>query len=172
MERPVGVKAPYPGFIPPALATAAERVPWRTVDLRNQVRRLPRPGASAGGRCEGLYPLRLDWTNRFQKIASDAWHISAGSAIIDGEVVVPAENGPTDFSVLQNELKGRSSKVVLVAFDLLYPNGRDLRAEPLFERKAALKKTISGTGVQFSESFEVDPKCSSTPVRPAWKVWF
>jgi hypothetical protein len=85
MERPVGVKAPYPGFIPPALATAAERVPWRTVD---------------------------------------------------------------------------------------YPNGRDLRAEPLFERKAALKKTISGTGVQFSESFEVDPKCSSTPVRPAWKVWF
>jgi bifunctional non-homologous end joining protein LigD len=51
-----------------------------------------------------------DWTNRFRKIASDAWHINAGSAIIDGEVVVPAEDGTTDFSVLQNELKGRSKK--------------------------------------------------------------
>jgi bifunctional non-homologous end joining protein LigD len=24
-----------------------------------------------------------DWTNRFKKIASDAWHIGAGSAIIE-----------------------------------------------------------------------------------------
>ena len=31
---------------------------------------------------------------------------NVGSAIIDGEVVVPAEDGTTDFSVLQNELKG------------------------------------------------------------------
>ena len=27
-----------------------------------------------------------DWTKRFKKIADDAWHINAGSAIIDGEV--------------------------------------------------------------------------------------
>jgi ATP-dependent DNA ligase len=31
-----------------------------------------------------------DWTNRFRKIAADAWHINAGSAIIDGEAVAPA----------------------------------------------------------------------------------
>jgi bifunctional non-homologous end joining protein LigD len=31
-----------------------------------------------------------DWTNRFKKIASEAFLISANSAIIDGEVVVPA----------------------------------------------------------------------------------
>jgi hypothetical protein len=68
-----------------------------------------------------------DWTNRFRKIASDAWPINAGSAIIDGEVVVLAEDGTTDFSVLQNELKGRSKTIVMVAFDLLYPNGYDLR---------------------------------------------
>ncbi len=78
------------------------------------------------------------------------------SAIIDGEVVVPAANGTTDFSVLQNELKGRSAKIVMVAFDLLYLNGRDLRGLPLHERKAVLKKIIADTDVQFSESFEVD----------------
>src|SRR2546430_10948093 len=82
--------------------------------------------------------------------------INAGSAIIDGEVVVPAADGTTDFSVLQNELKGRSKKIVMVAFDLLYLNGYDLRKLPLFERKASLKKIISKTDIQFSESFGVD----------------
>jgi bifunctional non-homologous end joining protein LigD len=97
-----------------------------------------------------------DWTNRFRKIAADAWHVNAGSAIMDGEVVVPSADGTTDFSVLQNELKGRSKKIVLVAFDLLYLNGYDLRRLPLFERKVQLRKIISDTDVQFSESFEVD----------------
>jgi bifunctional non-homologous end joining protein LigD len=97
-----------------------------------------------------------DWTNRFRKIAADAWHVSAGSAIMDGEVVVPSADGATDFSVLQSELKGRSKKIVLVAFDLLYLNGYDLRRLPLFERKVQLRKIISDTDVQFSESFEVD----------------
>ena len=97
-----------------------------------------------------------DWTHRFKKVADDAWHIKASSAIIDGEVVVPAADGSTDFSVLQNELKSTSTKIVLVAFDMLYLNGRDIRKVPLFERKAALKKIIAGTDVQFSESFEID----------------
>jgi bifunctional non-homologous end joining protein LigD len=97
-----------------------------------------------------------DWTNRFKKIAGDAWYINAGSGIIDGEVVVPSADGTTDFSVLQNDLKGRSKKIVMVAFDLLYLNGYDLRKLPLIERKALLKKIIGGTDIQFSESFEVD----------------
>ena len=69
---------------------------------------------------------------------------------------MPAADGTTDFSVLQNELKGQSTKIVLVAFDLLYLNGRDLRKLPLVQRKAELKKIIAGTDVQFSESFEID----------------
>jgi bifunctional non-homologous end joining protein LigD len=46
-----------------------------------------------------------DWTNRFAKIAADAWHLDVKSAIIDGEVIVPAADGVSDFSVLQNELR-------------------------------------------------------------------
>jgi len=137
----IGVKAPYPGFIEPELATSVDRVPsgarwiheikfdgYRVqVHLRDAVVKVfTRRGN--------------DWTNRFRKIAADAWHINAGSAIIDGEVVVPAADGTTDFSVLQNELKGKSTKIVMVAFDVLYLNGRDLRGMPLYERKAVLKK--------------------------------
>jgi bifunctional non-homologous end joining protein LigD len=40
-------------------------------------------------------------------------------------VAVPSADGTTDFSVLQNELKGKSDKIVLVAFDLLCVNGYD-----------------------------------------------
>ena len=97
-----------------------------------------------------------DWTRRFRKIANDAFLISASSAIIDGEVVVPAADGTTDFSVLQNELKGRSNKIAMVAFDLLYLKGYDLRKLPLIERKALLRKLIAKTAIQFSEGFEVD----------------
>jgi bifunctional non-homologous end joining protein LigD len=110
-------------------------------------------------RCGGVLSPRSrftrrgnDWTKRFKKIADDAWHISAGSAIVDGEVIVPSENGVSDFSVLQNELRGKSSKPVLYAFDLLYLNGFDLRKAPLFERKAQNGKT----DILFSESFETD----------------
>jgi ATP-dependent DNA ligase len=93
------------------------------VDSRDQVRRLPRPGPSPGRCRQGVHPPGPDWTHRFKKIAADAWDINAGSAIIDGEVVAPADDGTTDFSVLQNELKGKSTRIVLVAFDLLYLNG-------------------------------------------------
>lgn len=97
-----------------------------------------------------------DWTKRFKKVADAAFLIHATSAIIDGEIVVPAADGTTDFSVLQNELKGKSTKIVMVAFDLLYLNGYDLRKLPLVGRKSHLQKLIAKTDIQFSESFETD----------------
>jgi bifunctional non-homologous end joining protein LigD len=153
----IGSKAPFPGFIEPALASSIEKAPsggrWvheiKFDGYRVQVH-------LANNEVKVFTRRGHDWTNRFKKIASDAWHISAGSAIIDGEVVAPAADGTTDFSVLQNELKGRSSKIVMVAFDLLYLNGYDLRKLPLVERKALLKKLIDKSDIQFSESFDVD----------------
>jgi bifunctional non-homologous end joining protein LigD len=153
----IGAKAPFPGFVEPALASSIENAPrgerWiheiKFDGYRVQVH-------LANAEVKVFTRREHDWTNRFKKIASDAWHISAGSAIIDGEVVVPASDGTTDFSVLQNELKGRSTKIVMVAFDLLYLNGYDLRKLPLVERKALLKKLVAQTDVQFSESFEID----------------
>jgi bifunctional non-homologous end joining protein LigD len=157
-KRPAGgIKAPFPGFIEPALATSIDRVPSGTRWVHEikfdgyRVQIHLREGAAKVFTRRGN-----DWTNRFRKIATDAWHINAGSAIIDGEVVAPAADGTTDFAVLQNELKGRSKKIVMVAFDLLYLNGYDLRTLPLFERKAQLKKVIVNTDVQFSETFEID----------------
>jgi ATP-dependent DNA ligase len=65
-------------------------------------------------------PLAAIGTKRFKKIAHDAFLISASSAIIDGQAAAPSADGIADFSVLQNQLKGKSDKIVLVAFDQLY----------------------------------------------------
>jgi bifunctional non-homologous end joining protein LigD len=153
----IGVKAPFPGFVEPALATSIDKVPSgerciheiKFDGYRVQLR-------IANDDIKVLTRRGNDWTRRFRKIAGDAYLINAGSAIIDGEVVVPAANGTTDFSVRQNELRGKSEKIVMVAFDLLYLNGYDLRKLPLMERKAHLKKLIGKSAIQFSEGFEID----------------
>jgi bifunctional non-homologous end joining protein LigD len=158
-EKPVkiGVKAPFPGFVEPALAAAVDKVPKGTRWIHEIKFDGYRVQVHLRDATVKVFTRRgNDWTKRFRKIAHDAWHVSAGSAIIDGEIVVPAADGTTDFSVLQNELKGKSNKIVLVAFDLLYLNGYDLRKLPLIQRKAVLKRMINGTDLQFSDSFEID----------------
>jgi bifunctional non-homologous end joining protein LigD len=164
----IGVKAPFPGFVEPALATSSDKVPcgdrWiheikfdgYRVQLHihnDAIKALTRSGN--------------DWTRRFSKIAADDYLINAGGAIIDGEVVVPAADGTTDFSVLQNELHGKSSRLVMIAFDLLYLNGHDLRKLPLIERKAHLKKLIEKTAIQFRDRRQRDVR---TPARSASKA--
>jgi bifunctional non-homologous end joining protein LigD len=153
----IGAKAPFPGFIEPAPASSIEKVPAGARWIHEAKFDGYRVQVHLANAAVKIFTRRgNDWTSRFKKIADDAWHISAGSAIIDGEVIVPSENGVSDFSVLQNELRGRSNKLVLYAFDLLYLNGFDLRKAPLFERKALLQKLIDKTDILFSESFETD----------------
>jgi bifunctional non-homologous end joining protein LigD len=77
------------------------------VGARNQVRRVSRPASHIYNETVKVFTRRgNDWTPRFKKVADDAYLINASTAIIDGEIVVPAADGTADFSVLQNELKG------------------------------------------------------------------
>jgi len=131
----IGVKAHFPGFIEPALATSIEKVPrgerW-VHEIKFDGYRVQLHIANEAIK---IYTRRgLDWTRRFKKVADDAFLIPASSAIIDGEIVVPAADGTTDFSVLQNQLRGKSDKIVMIGFDLLYLNGYDLHKLALDER--------------------------------------
>ena len=103
-------QGPFPGFIEPALATSIEKVPSGERWIHEIKFDGYRVQVHLANEAIKVFTRRgNDWTKRFSKIADDAWHIAAGSAIIDGEVVVPAADGTTDFSVLQNELKGKST---------------------------------------------------------------
>jgi bifunctional non-homologous end joining protein LigD len=84
----IGAKAPYPGFIEPALATSIDKVPsgprWiheiKFDGYRVQVH-------IKDGKVKVFTRRGNDWSTRFRKIAADAFEVNAGSAIIDGEVV-------------------------------------------------------------------------------------
>jgi hypothetical protein len=104
-KPPAGsINANYPGFIEPALATSIDKVPsgkrW-IHEIKFDSYRLQVHLRDAAIK---VFTRRgNDWTNRFRKIAAERMDIGAGSAIIDGEVVIPAEDGTTDFSVLNSK---------------------------------------------------------------------
>jgi bifunctional non-homologous end joining protein LigD len=83
----------------------------------------------------------LDWTQRFPEIANAAR--SLPNAILDGEAVAFDHNGAPSFLLLQSALaQHRTKDVVFFAFDLLFLNGRDWRAQPLAARKKRLKEVL------------------------------
>ena len=84
---------------------------------------------------------------RFRDLASAlARQLRVNDAILDGEIIVMGKSGP-DFYALMRD-RGRPE---LVAFDLLWQDGRDLRALPLWRRKHALQKLIRKTSIGFVE---------------------
>jgi bifunctional non-homologous end joining protein LigD len=60
-------------------------------------------------------------------------------AVLDGEIVVIDQAGIPRFELLQNYKKARQGHLLYYVFDILFLNGRDLRAQPLRERKEILQ---------------------------------
>ena len=155
-----GIKASFPGFVPPALASAMPKVPSGERWIHEVKFDGYRVQIHIANEAVRIFTRRgHDWTDRFKKIAADAWHLSGvNSAIIDGEVIVPDAQGISDFNALQNALRAGkpSSNLVLYAFDLLYLNGYDMRKGKLVDRKAALAGIIKNSDILLSQSFETD----------------
>src|SRR5215210_1076434 len=97
------------------------------------------------GRVRLLTRRGLDWTHRFPSIAEALAKLPAQSAYLDGEAIVENRVGIADFGALQQALAtGAARNALLFAFDLLYLDGRDLRREPLTERKRLLAALLAG----------------------------
>jgi bifunctional non-homologous end joining protein LigD len=101
----------------------------------------------------------LDWTEKFQAMAKEGSALP--DVLIDGEIVALDHNGAPDFSTLQAALSdGKTDVLIFYAFDLLFADGEDLRAVPLGERKARLKKLLEaraknkGQLIHYVEHFE------------------
>ena len=79
----------------------------------------------------------IDYTSKFKSIADALIEWSNGRAmILDGEVAVLDKNGKTDFQALQGFLKSSQGQTLTyIVFDLLALSGKDLRSEPLKNRK-------------------------------------
>lgn len=144
-----------PAFRKPQLATLVSEAPegddWLHEVKFDGYRCLVAVG---GGRVRCYTRSGLDWTEKFASVAEACTGLDCGSALIDGEVVAPAEAGSSQFSALQQALKS-GGDLRFYAFDLIEIDGEDLRRTPLIERKARLQKlveTLEGSAtVQYSE---------------------
>jgi bifunctional non-homologous end joining protein LigD len=78
------------------------------------------------------------------------------SCLIDGEAIVRDKNGLAVFELIRGHRTVASA--VHCAFDLLELDGRDLRREPIEERKALLAELLDGShlSIVLNEHFEED----------------
>jgi ATP-dependent DNA ligase len=86
-----------------------------------------------------------DFSSRFPFIAMAVGKLPVRSCLIDGEAIVCDENGLAVFDLIRRH--GALASAVHCAFDLLELNGRDLRREPIEERKRLLAKLLKGQHV-------------------------
>src|SRR6202040_2902655 len=76
----IGVKAPLPGFIEPALATLIEKAPSGARWIHEIKFDGYRVQVHLANEAVKIFTRRGDdWTHRFKKVAHDAWHTTAGS---------------------------------------------------------------------------------------------
>lgn len=139
---PRRARARMPEFVEPQLCTLTERAPASEA----WVHEIKFDGYRMQLRVQdGVAQLRtrkgLDWTAKFRAVAAAAAKLP--DCIIDGEVVVLDRNGAPDFAALQAALSdGKSRAPIYFAFDLLFLDGSDLRAERLKERKEKLAQLL------------------------------
>ena len=83
----------------------------------------------------------IDWTARFPLIAEAAAALRVKSFLIDGEAVCCDGEGMPVFDRLRSRRDDRH--VFLYAFDLLQVDSRDLRREPIEDRKAESRQAAT-----------------------------
>jgi DNA ligase-1 len=144
---------PYPFFLASPLeadaATLGPREEWQVEWKWDGIRaQLVRRGEASylWSRGEELV------TERFPEIAAAALRLPAGT-VLDGEIL--AYRGEVlPFSVLQTRI-GRqklapailqAAPAALMAYDLLEQEGRDVRAQPLYARRAGLEALLAAAG--------------------------
>jgi bifunctional non-homologous end joining protein LigD len=83
-----------------------------------------------------------------------AGQLRCRSAVIDGEIVALDQAGRSDFHAVKTGIALGGRGLVFIAFDLLFLDGKDLRAAPIEDRREKLRRlvpTSPKSRLQFSE---------------------
>ncbi len=162
-ERRGTLQAPRPAperllerVFPPMLATLAARSPkhegeWLYELKYDGFRAL---GAVSNGRAAIWSRNRLDLAARFRPVAEALARLVVGDAVLDGEIVALDPLGAPRFQLLQ---KGHDEAAILVAFDLLWLDGQDLRPRPLEERRDLLASLLENAPPLLRLAERIDP---------------
>ena len=88
-----------------------------------------------------------DRSEEFGEITAAIAALPSPTLALDGEIVVFDRRGISRFQLLQRRMESDGAAApVFVVFDCLYARGRDLRARPLYERRAALERELRERG--------------------------
>jgi bifunctional non-homologous end joining protein LigD len=148
-----------PTFLKPQLAVETKAPP----DTSGWLYELKLDGYRIQARKDGekvalLTRSGLDWTARMSAIAVEIAKLPCEAVTLDGEVVVLAPDGTSNFADLQASFQeGAKNPLTYFCFDLLHLNGRNPRDLPLIERKkllADLLQQANADHVQLSEHLE------------------
>jgi bifunctional non-homologous end joining protein LigD len=153
--------APMPDFITPQLCRAVAQPPsgkgWlHEIKFDGYRMQFRIEGGSAALRTRN----GLDWTAKFMGIAKAARGLP--DAMLDGEIVALDAAGNPDFAALQVAIATeRTDALIFFAFDLLFRDGLDVRAQPLVERKASLETLLAAprktkSTIRYVEHFDAD----------------
>lgn len=158
------VKAEMPQKLSPLLATLVDAPPARPSEWIYEIkfdgyRMLARIDAAQGVRL--ITRNGHDWSSRMPHLVQALARMKLKPGWLDGEIVVLAESGRTDFQALQNAFESaRTQGIEFFLFDVPYYDGHDLRGVPLFERREFLRALLAEApaGIRLSEAFDAAPK--------------
>jgi bifunctional non-homologous end joining protein LigD len=145
-----------PSFLKPQLAQETETPPEGAAWLHE----LKLDGYRVQGRKDGakvqlLTRSGLNWTARMKPVAEEIARLPVDAVTLDGEVVVLAPDGTTNFADLQAAFQENAKHpLTYFCFDLLHLNGRNPRNLPLVKRKKLLADVLKQANpdyLQYSE---------------------
>lgn len=154
-------KENQPAFVAPQLALQALSPPagegWlhelKLDGYRMQARK-------DGSGVQMLTRKGLDWTHRVRAVANEVAKLAVDKVTLDGEVVVLAADGTTNFADLQASFQdGTKHVLTYFCFDLLHMDGRNVRELPLKQRKRMLGDVLGGANgdlLRISEHLETN----------------
>jgi len=160
--------APLPQTVKPMLATLAERpfsAPgWLFEPKLDGVRAI---AVVAAGRVRLLSRRGLDMAAQYPSLSEELAGQPETSLVLDGEIVALDERGVPSFALLQQRIgltrpadvrrAEAAIPITYYVFDLLYAGGWDLRAAPLWQRKALLSALLAPRdAVRLLDHFEED----------------
>ncbi len=161
-DLPGAVKAALPAGLAPQLAALAKSVPARgewSCELKFDGYRLL--ARIERGHARLFTRNGHDWTSKMTSLAAAVETLGLGSGWLDGEIVVLDDAGMPKFNGLQNAFDSAATETIqYFLFDLPYADGMDLRAVPLRQRRALLKRIVEahpGDRLRFSADFPADP---------------
>jgi DNA ligase D-like protein (predicted ligase) len=139
------VTAKRTGFIEPMLASLADAPPEGD-DWLHELKYDGYRTELALWRGDGRAYTRRghDWSYRYEPLLIAAGALDSADVLIDGEVVLRGPDGLPDFNALRREVRKPEPKgLTFMAFDLLHLDGRDLRRQPIEDRRERLRELLS-----------------------------